>query len=175
MAVIIVGNEKNFAALRSRLFTGRVSTAVVHDVTEAIAAANPHADLNKLEPGTVLTIPDVPRVNVAGDISLDDATKAALAQIATEGNDLLDQLVATSHGVDRDDASERDALNKAISGTQINAINSRINDVNVANDMKALKKSITDEQQASQARAAALTQASNGWSADLKTLQGLIS
>jgi hypothetical protein len=174
MAVIIVGNEKNFAALRPRLFSGRVSAAVVHDVTQAVAAANPNVDLNKLEPGTVLTIPDHPRVNVEGDISLDDATKAALAQVAEEAGNTLDQLVATSHGVDRDDASERDALNKAIGGTQINAISSRIDDKNVANDMKALKKAITDEQQASQARAAALTDASSAWSADLKALQGML-
>jgi len=146
----------------------------VHDVTEAIAAANPHADLNALTPGTVLTIPDLPRVNVAGDISLDDATKAALAQVAEEAGNTLDQLVATSHGVDRDDASERDDLNKAINGTQINAILSRVDDKNLANDMKALKKAVTDEQQASVARAAALTETSSAWSADLKTLQGML-
>jgi hypothetical protein len=175
MAVIIVGNEKNFAALRSRLFSGRVSTAVVHDVTEAIAAANPHADLDALTPGTVLTIPDHPRINVSGNLSLDDTTKQALAGIAEESGAVLDQLVATSHGVDRDDASERNALSKAFTGSQLNAnVVGRITDKDLTNDMKALRKAVTDEEKTAQARAAALEQASSAWSADLKTLQGLL-
>ena len=64
MPVIIVGNEKNFTALRSRIFSGRVPTAAAQEVSDAIAAANPHVDLNKLEPGTVLTVPDLPHVKV---------------------------------------------------------------------------------------------------------------
>ena len=175
MAVIIVGNEKNFAALRSRLFSGRVSTAVVRDVTEAIAAANPHVDLGALTPGTVLTIPDLPKVNVSGNLSLDDTTKQALARIADEAAGTLEQLVATSHGVDRDDASERNALSSVFSGTQINTnVIGRVGDKDLVTDIKALRKSVADEEKAAQARAAALEQASSGWSADLKTLQGLL-
>jgi len=175
MAVIIVGNEKNFAALRSRLFTGRVSTAVVHDVTEAIAAANPHADLSALTPGTVLTIPDLPKVNVTGDLSLDDATKAALARIADDSNAVLEQLVATSHGVDRDDASERNALSSVFSGSSLNTnVVGRISDKDLVNDIKALRKAVTDEEKTAQANAAALQQTSSAWSADLKTLQGML-
>ena len=175
MAVIIVGNEKNFAGLRSRLFTGRVSTAVVHDVTEAIAAANPHADLNALTPGTVLTIPDLPKVNVSGNLSLDATTKEALARIAEQSGNVLEQLVATSHGVDRDDASERNALSSAFSGAQLNAnVVGRVTDKDLVNDLKALRKAVSDEEKTAQARAAALQEASSAWSADLKTLQGML-
>ena len=44
----------------------------------------------------------------------------------------------------------------------------------MTDDMKALRKAVTDEEKTSQARAAALQQASSAWSADLKTLQGLL-
>ena len=50
MPVIIVGTEKNFAALRPRLFSGKVSNATLREVTEAVAAANPHADLRRSSP-----------------------------------------------------------------------------------------------------------------------------
>ena len=78
MPVIIVGTEKNFAALRPRLFRGRVSTAAVKETTDALAAANPHVDLEALQPGTILTVPDLPHVKVEGDVSLDDTTKQRL-------------------------------------------------------------------------------------------------
>ena len=85
MPVIIVGTEKNFAALRTRLFSGRVSNAKLQEVTEAVAEANPHVDLNSLKPGTVLTIPDSPHLSVSGDISLDDSTKELVDAVANAG------------------------------------------------------------------------------------------
>ena len=110
MPVIIVGNEKNFTALRSRIFSGRVPTAAAQEVSDAIAAANPHVDLNKLEPGTVLTVPDLPHVKVAGDLSLDDTTKQVLAGIAQSGADALADIVAAAKSADRDAAAERKQL-----------------------------------------------------------------
>ena len=74
MPVLIVGKEKNFAALRPRLFSGPISTAAAREVSEAIAAANPDADLSALQPGTILTVPDSPHLSVRGDVSLDDTT-----------------------------------------------------------------------------------------------------
>ena len=41
MPVIIVGTEKNFTELRSRLFTGRVSGAKLQEVTDAVARGEP--------------------------------------------------------------------------------------------------------------------------------------
>ena len=41
MPVIIVGNEKNFTELRSRLFTGRVSSAKLQEVTDGGRGGEP--------------------------------------------------------------------------------------------------------------------------------------
>src|ERR1041384_94885 len=119
MPVIIVGNEKNFTALRSRIFSGRVSTSAAQEVSAAIAEANPHVDLNKLEPGTVLTVPDLPSVKVAGDLSLDATTKQILAGIAQSGADALDDIVAAARSADRDAAAERKQLTATLSSTEL--------------------------------------------------------
>src|SRR6188472_2800717 len=110
MPVIIVGTEKNFTELRSRLFTGRVSNAKLQEVSEAIAAANPNVDLKALKPGTVLTVPDSPHLSVSGDISLDDSTKELIDAVAGAGTDALDDLVATARSAERDAAAERKQL-----------------------------------------------------------------
>jgi hypothetical protein len=173
MPVIIVGNEKNFTALRSRIFSGRVPTAAAQEVSDAIAAANPHVDLNKLEPGTVLTVPDLPHVKVAGDLSLDDTTKQVLEGIAQSSADALADIVAAAKSADRDAAAERKQLTGTLSSTELGGIAGRSKDL--ADDVKAVQKAVADEEKASKDRATALQQASDAWNAELKTLQGLIT
>jgi hypothetical protein len=173
MPVIIVGNEKNFTALRSRIFSGRVSTAAAQEVSAAIAAANPHVDLNKLEPGTVLTVPDLPSVKVSGDLSLDDTTKQVLQGIAQAGSDALDDIVAAARSAERDAAAERKQLTATLSSTELGGAAGRNKDL--GDDVKAVQKAVSDEEKAAKDRTAALQQASDTWNAELKTLQGLLS
>jgi hypothetical protein len=171
MPVIIVGNEKNFAALRPRLFGGRVPTAAAREISEAVAAANPHADLDALKPGTILTIPDLPHVSVSGDISLDATTKDVLVGIASAGSDALDDIVAAARSVERTAAAERKQLTATLaSGDLANARKDKA----LADDLNAVQKAVDDEEAAAKQRATALQAARNEWSAELKTLQGLL-
>lgn len=173
MPVIIVGTEKNFTALRSRIFSGRVSTAAAKEVSEAIAAANPDVDLNKLQPGTVLTVPDNPHVKVSGDLSLDDTTKQILDGIAQSAADALDDIATAARSADRDAAAERKQLTATLASTELGAAGGRTKDI--GDDIKAVQKSVADEEKAAKDRATALQQASDAWNAELKSLQGLLS
>src|ERR1700740_341293 len=112
MRAMGVGNANTFAALRSRLFTGRVSNTTVHEVTTAIEAANPHVDLNALQPGTVLTVPDLPKVRGRGDLSLDETTRQALRAVLETAATTLEQLQATARTQEVDDTTERKQLAK---------------------------------------------------------------
>jgi hypothetical protein len=172
MPVIIVGNEKNFAALRSRVFSGRVPTAAVKEVTEAVAAANPHANLEALQPGTILTVPDLPHVSVSGEMSLDDTTKQALAGIAESAASSLDELVSAAKASEREAAAERKQLATALQAKEVDAAGKR--DKALGSDLTSVQQALDDEEAASKQRAAALEEARSGWSADLKALQGLL-
>ena len=121
MAVIVVGTEKNFAALRPRIFSGRVSNVALKETTEALVAANPGVDLEKLQPGTILTVPDSPHVSVKGDVSLDDTTKQLLEGLANTGASTLKELVATAQKTERDAAAERKQLAAALSSKDVDA------------------------------------------------------
>jgi hypothetical protein len=173
MPVIIVGNEKNFTALRSRIFSGRVSTTAVKEVSEAIAAANPHVDLDELQPGTVLTVPDLPHVKVSGDVSLDDTSKEVLAGIAQAAADTLDELAGAARSADRDAAAERKQLTAILSSNDLAAAIGRNKDL--GDDVKAVQRAVADEEKAAKDGQAALQEAATAWNAELKTLQGLLS
>jgi hypothetical protein len=172
MAVIIVGTEKNFTELRSRLFSGRVSGAKLQQVTEAVAEANPHVDLKALKPGTVLTIPDSPHLSVRGDISLDDSTKELIDAVAGAGSDALDDLVATARAADRNAAAERKQLTATLANSQLGAAAKR--DKALGDDVKAVKKAVEDDEAQSKDRTAALQEATTSWKAELESLQGLL-
>jgi hypothetical protein len=172
MPVIIVGSEKNFTELRSRLFGGRVSKATLQEVTEAVAAANPHADLSALKPGTVLTIPDSPHLAVGGDISLDDSTKELIDAVAQSGSETLDDLVATAKAADREVAAERKQLIATLARPDLDAVAKK--DTALADDLKAVKKAVDDDEAEAKDRAAALQEASSSWKDELKSLQELL-
>jgi hypothetical protein len=172
MPVIIVGNEKNFAALRSRVFSGRVPTAAVREVTEAVAAANPHVDLGALRPGTILTVPDLPHVSVSGGVSLDDTTKQALAGVAQTAAAALDDLVATARAAEREAAAERKQVGTALQAKELAAAAGR--DKALAGDVKAVQQALADDEAASKERLAALDEASSSWGKELKSMQGLL-
>ncbi len=172
MPVIIVGSEKNFAALRPRLFSGRVPSAAVQEVTDAVAAANPHADLKALKPGTILTIPDSPHVAVSGDISLDDSTKELIDALAEAGADTLDDLVTTARAAERNAAAERKQLGAALSRPELDAAGKK--DKALGDDLKAVKQAVDDDEKAAKQRATALDEARDSWKAELTALKGLL-
>jgi len=173
MPVIIVGNEKNFAALRSRIVSGRVSTAAAKEISEAIAAENPHANLDALEPGTILTVPDLPHVKVSGDISLDDTSKQVLAGIAQAGVDALEDIVAAARAAEKDAASERRQLTAALGAKELADAAKRDKDLDA--QVKAVRKAVSDEEQLAKTRLTDVQAASAQWTAELKSLEGLLA
>jgi len=171
MPVIVVGKEKNITALRSRLFTGKVSAAAVRETTEAIAAANPHADLKALQPGTILTVPDSPHVSVRGDVSLDDQTRELFEAMANTGASALDELMATAKAVDRDAAADRKRLAKTLTGSDVADAASK--DQALAADLKTAQEAVAADDANAKDRTAALDQANTEWKAELTAFKDL--
>jgi hypothetical protein len=172
MPVIIVGTEKNLAALRPRLFSGRVSNAALKETTEALAAANPGVDLEKLQPGTILTVPDSPHVSVKGDVSLDDTTKELFEGLANAGASTLKDLVATAQKTERDAAAERKQLAASLASKDVDAATRK--DKTLAADVKAALDAVDFEEKQAKQRAAALDEARADWDKELKALKSLL-
>jgi hypothetical protein len=172
MPVIIVGTEKNFAALRTRLFSGRVSGARLQEVTAAVAEANPHADLNSLKPGTILTIPDSPHLSVSGDISLDDTTKELVDAVANGGSGALDDLVAAARVADRNAAAERKQVVATLARPELGEAAKK--DQALSEDLKAVKKAVDDDEAQAKKRTAGLQEAAASWKSELESLKGLL-
>jgi hypothetical protein len=173
MPVIVVGAEKNFAALRPRLLTGSISTKTARDISAAIQAANPHADLKALAPGTVLTIPDdLPHVSVRGNLSLDALSKTTVTTLVTDGDARIADLTSSGLDAAKTAATDRKALAKSLGGAELQAAASQ--DRVVAASLQAAQDALAAADAAAQARADALTQAQSQWSAELAALRATL-
>jgi hypothetical protein len=172
MPVIVVGTEKNFAALRPRLTGGRVSATAAGELAAAVAAANPHADLEQLAPGTVLTIPaGAPNVSIPGDISIDDATKTAIEGLVNQGTAALERLAAAAKERQSESRVERRALAKALATEEVVAAGRK--DKTLGKDVAAARAAVEAEDAAAKDRAAALKKAQDVWAAELAALKAL--
>jgi hypothetical protein len=172
MSVLIVGAEKTFPDLRSRIFTGRVSRQVSAEVSDAIQKANPHVNLDALEPGTILTVPDLPGVDVRGDLSIDDTSKQAVAGLVDELGATLADLAAAAKARDQEAAAERAQLETALSATELAAIAGK--DKAFAATLKAARDAVANADAETKARAAALDAAHADWDAELKAMGSLV-
>ena len=80
MRTVVVNTERDFAELRNRVVRPGVTAARLRSVEDSIRAANPHLNLDRLQPGAVVVLPDHPDVagEAAGAGTALDAVGAAL-------------------------------------------------------------------------------------------------
>jgi hypothetical protein len=142
------------------------------ETTEALAAANPGVDLEKLQPGTILTVPDSPHVSVKGDVSLDDTTKELFEGLANAGASTLKDLVATAQKTEREAAAERKKLAATLASKDVDAATRK--DKTLAADVKAAQDAVDEEEKQAKQRAAALDEAGADWDKELKALKSLL-
>jgi len=169
MAQLIVGEENNLTQLNPRLFRGRVSSNAKAKVTEAIREANPHVDLNRLEPGTVLTIPDLPEVDVRGDLSLDEISKQTIAEASSYLQATLGQIAAMEREERKKAKAMRTELNKTLASRKVSQISGR--DKNIKAMIESARRTLAAEDEIEKEESALVKQAFSQWSKDLSLLR----
>ena len=168
MPVIVVGTEKNFAALRPRLFEEKVSTKAAGEVADQVQKANPHADLDKLTPGTVLTIPDFADVRLRGELSLDELTTNELKGVGDHGKALLAGIVTAADEREKKTREERaHALESLDSiGTQT----PKPREKGLTKELTAARKGLEQEDERAKQRKETLKLAQAEWTEGLDAL-----
>jgi len=167
MPVLVVGTEKNFTGLRRRLFPGgRAGKAVAARVAAAIRDANPHADLDALRVGTILTIPDLPEITVDTDPTPADTAGAAVEQLGPSLGDALDSVMKAAQAREERDAEERKALRLLLDSGEVR----NVPDADLARDVEAVRAAVAAEEEAAATRQEALRRAGEEWRTELDAL-----
>jgi hypothetical protein len=171
MGILVVGNEKNFRDLRPRLFTGRVPAAALQRANAALAGANPHVDLGALQPGTVLTIPDVPEILDRGPLLLDASVQDRIAAVADELTSSLAAMRDEAKGQVRQARAEHKQTLAAFDDDLVRRAASGNPDLAAALD--AARAAIEQDDADAAARLKGLSQSVDGWTAEIETLRKL--
>ena len=173
MPTIVVGTEKNFTALRPVLFAGRVSTAVAKEAKVTLREANPHADLDKLQPGTILTVPEgLPGVAAEPAPSLAVGSMDAVGALSSRGKLELDGLSVAAKARETSTKAVRKQLAKALESKAVAAAAGR--DKELAADLSAARETLEQEDARAKERAAELKKAEAEWAAGLDSMAGLL-
>ena len=169
MPIIVVGTEKNFAALRPRLFAGRVSNKVAGQVKRAMGEANPHADLDKLTPGTILTVPDSPEVSVRAELSFDEVLSEEIAAAADHAKAALDELSTAAKERETETRTERRVTLK-----YVDAIPDPFLVDGLAKDVEAARRALLEEDTRAEERMSRLDKANAVWTEEIDALRELL-
>ncbi|WP_456621081.1 MULTISPECIES: hypothetical protein [unclassified Bradyrhizobium] len=81
MRTFIVGDETKLKTVSEKLLHANLSNVRSEAALKALQEANPHADLNKLAPGTILFVPDTPGFKVSTTSSAAEGPLAALHEL----------------------------------------------------------------------------------------------
>jgi hypothetical protein len=154
MRTIVVGDEKNLAALRKRILDPGVAGSARKTVDDELRAANPHLDLDKLSPGAVVVVPDLPGLSTP---PADDQTTTALP-VAFAGPPTVDLGAA------------RKELAKQLGSSQLTKVTK--GDDLLRAEVSRLTDAITEEQQRAKQWQDDLTAAVPAWRSALDALRG---
>jgi hypothetical protein len=168
MGILVVGSEKNFSDLQARLFGERVPAAALRRAHSALIAANPHAQLGALTPGTVLTIPDVPELPDRGALSLDSSVRDGLTRVARELTDDLAALRDEAKRQARDARGEHKRTLAAFDDARVRRAADGDEELRVSLD--AARDAIEQEAAGLDDRLRDLGQAADEWSKEIEQL-----
>jgi hypothetical protein len=116
MAVVVVNQEKNVSELATGLLLARASRTARTQTENAIRAANPGLDLDQLQPGQVLVVPDLPQARAGNVDHVENASTAVVEVLDAQLDELLVALHDAQAGqatlVDESGAMLRPALRR---------------------------------------------------------------
>ncbi len=172
MPILIVGTEKSFAALRKRLFAGKVPKNVADEVADAIREANPNVDLDDLQPGTVLSIPESSRVAIRGGLVPGLETTDALEGLFNASKEALQSLADSATARERQDRTKRRSIMKTLDEDAV--VSAALKDKKLGADLAAVRETIAAEDGRAKERASTMKKAQGEWTAGLKALKKLL-
>jgi hypothetical protein len=172
VSVLVVGKQKSFKDLQSLLFSqGTVSSAAAKRVRDALVEANPHADLSRLRPGLVLTLPDVPEIQAIPDLSLGDTVQSSLDDLVSE---LTRAVNAAVEAFDAADAEELRAVQDAQSAVREDVVRQQASAFDeAAAALGEAESALKNAEAAINERAALRMVVVREWSDEIQTLRAL--
>ena len=120
LRTFIIREKTNLSALSGRVLDARFTGPKAEAAIETLRRLNPQADLDKLEPGTVLFVPDLPGFKAAATDSIPAEVIKDFRQLVDAGISEAQVALKTGLGSRADERAETIAAIKAARRIAIN-------------------------------------------------------
>ncbi len=165
MPIIVVGKEKNLAAVATRMLTARASKATHTKTVAALQAANPGIDHDRLKPGTVLVVPDV----AGARVRIDGAHEGSVAELTAQVTSALDELSAAVDAHAARDATAREHTLRTIGAADLKRAAGR--DPDLRTRLSELGRTVKADAKSASADADALRAVVRDWTAAVEAVR----
>ena len=165
----IVDDQRDVAAIAARLLPTRASAANRRVAAEALLAANPTLDFDRLRAGAVVVVP--PEVGSLRRNAAEDPAGNTADALITQARAGLDALAAAADESEQQAAAQREATRALLDGRDVARLSQ---DRTLAANVESLREVLAEEESHSDERLTAVQQSVAGWEADLKALRHLL-
>lgn len=165
MRMLVIKEETNAEALSARLLDGRLSATQGEAALASLQQLNPHADLENIQAGTVLFVPDAPAFNAAASEPIVSDALQVLERLATIGlGAAADRMKAA--------AAARTAEGAEVSKTLRSAAFRRVveKDPELGREVESATAAIKEQKEAADRNVATVAEAVKGALASFRTM-----
>lgn len=166
MRILTIRTQRDAAAARTRLIDATASPELALQAEALLKAANPHLDLDNLEPGAVVLVPDAPEFSREHTEELRGADLEAASAAVKEGLQSLDARTKASALLN---GNLRDAVLKDLRSRPVKAIEDRLPEVKP--DLERLRRVIAAEVRDDKAQRSEFEQVVKRATADFEELR----
>lgn len=166
--LFVVGTERSLADLADSVLLKRTAAATRATALDAIRAANPGLDLDRIDPGTVVVLPDVKGLR---RVSAGEPVHDAAADLVTRVKEGIGGLLAAAEVAEEQRRTERHEAEDVVRDPVVKSLASQVPEL--AANLKSLRRSWEVEDAEAERAMVSLRQAADGWVSDLETLSRL--
>lgn len=167
--LFVVGDERSLDDLQSSLFKSRLSARVRKEAVEALRRANPGLDLDHVDRGTVVFVPDTEAVRPkVSDSPAGDAADERVAALA----EALDALMRGAEDGEKARREEGDEARRVLDNDVVRKLAGRQKPL--AENLKSVAAALDADDADAQQQLVSAREAQAQWLEELQELRGLL-
>jgi hypothetical protein len=165
--LFVITHQADATAISQSLLSGRVGAAKREAVIAAIRRANPTIDLDTVQPGTIIVIPDLPDVNDVGD----DPVAGAVDDLLTRTSDAVQQLRDAADSAEQHRRADADDVRALLDSAEVEQQSAHRPELTA--NVESVRAELDTDDAAAEAGRAEFERASQSWLRDLEVLRKL--
>lgn len=168
MAILVIDQQTDLAALTRRLLKPRTPAVVAQHAIDAILAANPGIDADRLDAGSVIVLPDLPHLREPEGRLREEAGERLIADVLRA----LDASVAAMDAALAADRTERERVGGLVSAHEVTQAADR--DTVLRQVLTDLRAALDSDEQVARKQAETVRDSAGSWRAELQALRALV-